>query len=286
MGNSLILRLATAERWTALLLAAVLAGTLASAAPAEDLYDLVAGKPSEAKVDQAKADQANPVTASEPQHVGAAAADGDLFDLLNEDESDPDSQPVQVAAAEELPPVDGESGSNGEEPARSNLPERKPPPLESILAASVAIAPKAQEIDGETTSIVLPYNLAADQFGDYRLAMLGGNEQVRFAMPPYTWASPAMRHGPLYFEQPNLERYGTHRGGQWEASAEAVASFFAKTVFLPYQLVDRPPRCTEYTLGVYRPGGCTPHYFHLHGPSTRGSVAETLAVMGLIFLFP
>ena len=72
----------------------------------------------------------------------------------------------------------------------------------------------------------------------------------------YYWESPAFFNKPLYFEQPNLERYGYDWGiGQFWISGE---KFLVKIPLLPYMMVVHPPPENVYSLGYYRPGSRIP----------------------------
>lgn len=73
----------------------------------------------------------------------------------------------------------------------------------------------------------------------------------------YAWISPAFSHKPLYFEQPNLERYGL---GHVRALQPLVSSahFFGSIPLIPYKTFTHHPRERVYTLGHSRPGNCVP----------------------------
>jgi len=163
---------------------------------------------------------------------------------------------------------------------------RAAPVLRSIYETTVDLAPRPQTIDGKKVEPQLPPDVAIKQFGDYANAAVGGNEWVRFAVQDYLWASPAMRHKPLYFEQPNLERYGNHVGGTCLASAAATGHFVGSLLTLPYKVGAQPPRECVYTLGVYRPGSCNPHFFHVSPISGKGLLTQAAAVTGIVYLFP
>jgi hypothetical protein len=70
---------------------------------------------------------------------------------------------------------------------------------------------------------------------------------------PFTWASPVFAHRSLYFEQPNLERYGMgHR-----KCAQPIFSglhFYGSVFLLPYKMLKQHPNEDSYTLGHQRPG--------------------------------
>lgn len=72
-----------------------------------------------------------------------------------------------------------------------------------------------------------------------------------------TWASPAFCYQTLYFEQPNLERYGIGYPNSTSAAVSA-GKFFADATLLPIRAIRRPPHSCECTLGHRRPGDCNP----------------------------
>ncbi|MCC6509711.1 MAG: hypothetical protein IT423_11420, partial [Pirellulaceae bacterium] len=79
--------------------------------------------------------------------------------------------------------------------------------------------------------------------------------QAPWATESYTWYTPVFSHHPVYFEQPNLERYGigTYRVLQPAASS---AHFFSSIALLPYKALTQHPCERVYTLGYDRPGNC------------------------------
>lgn len=101
----------------------------------------------------------------------------------------------------------------------------------------------------------------------------------------YTWMTPGTFHHPLYFEQVNLERYGTGVHPVLQPAVSA-AHFFTTIPILPYKIGSQRPSSTEYSLGHYRPGDCTPHQWHHRPWSWRGAGMQALAVSGLVFAAP
>lgn len=88
----------------------------------------------------------------------------------------------------------------------------------------------------------------------------------------YTWISPAFYHKPLYFEQPNLERYGIGRSRVVQPIISSV-HFFGSIPLVPYKTLTHHPREKTYTLGNGRPGNCVPvQRGVLLGQSTIGEV--------------
>lgn len=73
----------------------------------------------------------------------------------------------------------------------------------------------------------------------------------------YTWISPVFYHKPLYFEQPNLERYGLGCAGPLQPLISS-AHFFGSIPLVPYKTLTHHPREKVYTLGHGRPGNCVP----------------------------
>lgn len=71
----------------------------------------------------------------------------------------------------------------------------------------------------------------------------------------YTWISPVFAHGPLYFEQANLERYGIRQRPLFEPFLSA-ADFFGTAALMPLKVVAHNPCSNVYTLGNQRPGDC------------------------------
>ena len=210
----------------------------------------------------------------------------DVFLLVTGDDGQPSYDSWRVAAKQTEQPRESDAANQGAAGSKKKPPARPAPKLVSIFETTVDLTPRTQMIDGEETSAERPADMAVRRYGDYAGASVGGNEWVRFAVQDYLWASPAMRHKPLYFEQPNLERYGNHVGGTCLASVAATGHFVGSVLSLPYQIGAQPPRECVYTLGVYRPGSCNPHYFHASPISCKGMLTQGAAVTGLVFLFP
>jgi hypothetical protein len=116
------------------------------------------------------------------------------------------------------------------------------------------------------------------QFDDPRL--WGGWAQVT-----YQWASTALCHRPLYFEQVNLERYG-YGPHPLLQPAFSGAHFFLTIPTLPYKLVAQPPRECVYTLGYYRPGSSAPRRWHHVNWDPTAATVEGMLATGLVFLIP
>ena len=81
--------------------------------------------------------------------------------------------------------------------------------------------------------------------------------QVEWMPFCYSWISPVFYHKPLYFEQPNLERYGIGAAGVLQPLISS-AHFFGSIPLVPYKTLTHHPREKVYTLGHGRPGNCVP----------------------------
>jgi hypothetical protein len=73
----------------------------------------------------------------------------------------------------------------------------------------------------------------------------------------YVWQAPGLCHRPLYFEEPNLERYG-HSAGHVVQPLVSAAHFAAAVPALPVNMALRRPWNCAYTLGHARPGSSAP----------------------------
>ncbi|HKD36114.1 MAG TPA: hypothetical protein VKB78_04915 [Pirellulales bacterium] len=98
----------------------------------------------------------------------------------------------------------------------------------------------------------------------------------------YFWLASGFCSGPLYFEEPNLERYG-YRFACIQPAVSA-AHFFGTIPLLPYKMVVHPPCECVYSLGYYRPGSCAPLQHERFHFEPAAAAAESGAVIGLILL--
>lgn len=77
----------------------------------------------------------------------------------------------------------------------------------------------------------------------------------------YTWTSPVFYHRPLYYEQPNLERYGNGPRRLFQPAISS-AHFFMSTPMIPVKMLFNAPWSDIYTLGEGRPGNWVPWQKH------------------------
>jgi hypothetical protein len=99
------------------------------------------------------------------------------------------------------------------------------------------------------------------------------------------WTASRLYHKPLYFEQPQLERYG-HTWGPFVQPIMSGAHFFGTVPFLPFAMGLEPPGECIYTLGHYRPGNCAPWLLETTPRNLRPYLFESGVGAGLFFLIP
>jgi hypothetical protein len=106
-----------------------------------------------------------------------------------------------------------------------------------------------------------------------------------FPASTYTWQASNIFYQPLYFEDPDLERYGH----AWPFFIQPIVSslrFTTQAVGIPYQMVIDPCCCRVYPLGYYRPGECAPKLIYQIPWNTEAAAAEAGVITGVYFLFP
>jgi hypothetical protein len=130
----------------------------------------------------------------------------------------------------------------------------------------------------------LPPDYAAACFARYG-SVVDNDGASREPIPAYFfWQAPGLCHGPLYFEEVNLERYGySAKIGQPILSG---IHFFTRVPMLPYLAVAYPPDECIGTLGHYRPGDCVPFQIHRIPFDWKAAAFQSAVVTGLVFLIP
>lgn len=176
-----------------------------------------------------------------------------------------------VPASQDTPPV--------EVPPPIDEPRPLPPSeawaLKPIGALGLEIANPPGDLP---ENVAAPYIAEAGEYTDQANLETAGWSYA------YYWQASAFCHGPLYFEEVNLERYGYNCG--LLQPAVSAAHFFCTLPALPYKMTVNPPGTCIYTLGHGRPGSYTP--FQIHRPPLRwdAAVVEGAVVTGLVFLIP
>lgn len=158
--------------------------------------------------------------------------------------------------------------------------------IKSIQQISLNIAPPPLS-DDTGAPLPLPYDNAVEA-----LPLLAAQQPFtrgQWMDYGYDWQPEPIGlefcYQPLYFEEPNLERYGR----SWGILQPAVsaAKFYSRIWVLPYTIFSQPARrCTyhaHWSLPGYRIPTREPYPLY---PSVTGATAETAAVIGLFLLIP
>ncbi|MGN6135105.1 MAG: hypothetical protein ACTHOU_11440, partial [Aureliella sp.] len=127
-----------------------------------------------------------------------------------------------------------------------------PIPMESVRSPIVAANITVEEIGTR----VLPEDEAAKQAAG--VLPLPGGEERGLGYLVYRWQSANICHGPLYFEEPMLERHGQRICPPILQPAVSGGKFYTSVFLLPYKATLWPVGETRYTLGHFRPGSPAP----------------------------
>lgn len=214
--------------------------------------------------------------------IAAALSNEDEVQVATFDET---VDPAEEDAADEASAVvamqDGQAGPTLEEvAARQQTPPRLARMFRPItqVTANAALPPgllpeQVEREEGQPQAEMLR------QVGDYRFE--GGWEESN-----YQWSATRLCHGPLYFEEINLERYG-YQCNPLVQPLVSGAHFFLTVPTLPYQMTVHPPRECIYTLGHYRPGSRVPWRRQCPFPwDPRAAAVEAGVAVGLVFIIP
>lgn len=194
--------------------------------------------------------------------------DAEMDDAGDEDESEEDDESDEEEA-------DQESDD------KAKVPERKlNPAMFAMLPSIHGIAINAPVSPG-----ILPQNHAAGTWGSKPQEYHAPGFE-RLANPPaiVRWQAPWIGYRPLYFEDVWLERHG-YDHGHLQPLLSSV-KFFGTAAFLPYLHGATPHKECTYSLGLGRPGDCTPHFFTLPKKSERGFLYQSAVVAGTALLIP
>jgi hypothetical protein len=115
---------------------------------------------------------------------------------------------------------------------------------------------------------------------------LGDEPFTPRSIPPsvFSWTASNINYYPLYFQDPQLERYGHTYG--WAQPAVSLGRFGVQLVGLPYQMALDPPCKRMYPLGYYRPGEPAPKLFYPIPFNARAAAVAGGFYTGLAFILP
>ncbi len=98
------------------------------------------------------------------------------------------------------------------------------------------------------------------------------------------WNASEASHGPLYFEEANLERHGYSRG-YWQPVFSGVR-FFSTAPLLPGLMTLDRPFSLQYELGESRVGSSTPYRARKTPWTAKSLLVEFAVVSGISFIIP
>ena len=101
----------------------------------------------------------------------------------------------------------------------------------------------------------------------------------------FQWHASNLHHYPLYFEDPNLERYG-HTHHPLFQPFISTTRMGLQLVGLPYQMTIDPVCKPVYTLGWYRPGECAPKQVYQIPWNTKAAINQAGVTTGAFFALP
>lgn len=276
-------------------------------APSDDLFVIActaedSAAPAQAKPDQPQPDQPQPEQAK-AQPSKAPSDDPDCCYAPSADQSTAqktiqaagDDLFLQLSTPSEIPNPFGESSTVKVTQSLEVVPA--PPALTGLnrpivtLTLDAAASPELVANLSKLKTDVAIRDESIDRFGSWDAPTSeASGAPSRFNPQLVNWAAPAFYTNPLYFEQPNVERYGHYvgicDGDNLTQSAISAAHFFVCVPVLPYKIGAECPTECNYTLGSYRPGSCNPHQLVKPPLSLRGLVFEGAAATGLVFLLP
>tara|TARA_R110002072_G_scaffold302978_1_gene490644 strand:- start:60274 stop:61863 length:1590 start_codon:yes stop_codon:yes gene_type:complete len=159
-----------------------------------------------------------------------------------------------------------------------------PQGFRAIGRTSLNITPKLIDSDGERR--LLPERRAFQKLSQVPVV----NHTVGYSRDwvplSYSWEAPQLKYNPLYFEDPQLERYGNDIGILQPFLSGA--RFYATIPTLPYQMMSEGNSVchTVYDFGYARPGDCVPYALEVPEFSLTGSLASGGWVYALIVILP
>jgi len=101
----------------------------------------------------------------------------------------------------------------------------------------------------------------------------------------FAWEASNLVYNPLYFEDPQLERYG-HTHHPLIQPFVSSGRFGLQLVGLPYQMAIDPVDSCIYALGYYRPGECAPRKYYQIPLNEDALGTEAFFLTALIAIFP
>ena len=163
--------------------------------------------------------------------------------------------------------------------------QKKVPAAKSAELVDLGLKPLSQlSISVKPPTGELPKNTAAEHLDKIPTRHIVMGDSRDWELATKEWEAPGVAYNPLYFEEPNLERYGYNYGAiQPFVSA---GRFFGRVAILPYMMGAYPMHENRYSLGYARPGDDPLYQVEKLPFSARGALFEGLTATGLVFLIP
>jgi len=150
---------------------------------------------------------------------------------------------------------------------------------------SLSITPKLVDSDGERR--LLPERRAYRKLSQAEVVQhTVGYSRPSWTPLSYSWEAPQLKYNPLYFEDPQLERYGNEIGILQPFLSGA--RFYATIPTLPYQMLSEGNSVchTVYDFGYGRPGDCVPYALEVPEFSWTGALASGGWAFALVVILP
>ena len=101
----------------------------------------------------------------------------------------------------------------------------------------------------------------------------------------YHWVASDVHYNPLYFEDPQLERYGQTLPAYVQPFA-STGRLLGQTLLSPYLMAIDPPHSFVTPLGYYRPGECAPKLHPAFPLDGEAALKASLFYTGAVLVFP
>ena len=188
-------------------------------------------------------------------------------------------------AANDTQPSDSPSVEEIKAPAATSTVPEPTPLLDHKPIADLTLQINRGESSDEQP-LEFPPNLAASYFANQQTVYADTEFMVAHHHPHLESLVDDLNaaHMPVYFEEEQLERYGT--GKPLLQPALSGAHFFGNVVSLPYKMVVEPPRRTRYYTYPFAAGRAAPKYLRPYPLKLDATAAEMAVIIGLIALIP
>ena len=164
-------------------------------------------------------------------------------------------------------------------PNLTKIPEYFP---RQLPISQISISVRAKSKSGDNA---VPENGAELAFGPVPTVPAAMLDELHYAPPsamPRTAGSFAYQ--PLYFEQPNVERYGRSHGCL--SGAVSAMRFYATIPALPYAMTVHRPNQSYFWHWPYEAGWYAPAVREHPPLNAKGLLVQSASITGLLFLVP